>query len=252
MVRDARPHAPRHRRAVIVTTVLLCAFASACTRTTDLAASVRLDASTTTIRIPVKRVPRPTTTIETSTTTVATTETTVAAEAPPAPAPLPDGGTGGLPGLAALVGAVQNATSKGAITPTSPRPGPSPATPPSTAVPPPTTSTTLIPNPPQAIVITATNAQIHPGETQWIDISVDGHRVGTVACGGRDYQATPAGWVNAGFATAADCPVDAAGPRLRRTLPATIAPGQYAFCTEVDPSSNTTVCTPYVVIPYPT
>jgi len=226
-----------------------CALIGGCTRSTDLAANVQLDASTTTLRIPVYRVPRTTTSLETPTTVVddpvtATTTPAVAAD-PAAPPPA----SGGLNGLAALVGAVQRATTPApGAKPVTTRPvAPTPTTPPT-----PTTSTTVIPPAPQAIVIAATNVEAHPGETQWIDISIDGHRVGTVACTGRDYQQTPAGWINAGFATAIDCPTDGSGPRLRRTLPASAAPGQYAFCTEIDPDSPTTVCTPYKVTPYPT
>lgn len=251
MVRVASPSAPRRRKAPAVVLVGVCALVAGCTRTTDLAANVQLDASTTTLRIPVYRVPRTTTTVEAPTTVpdASDSSTTTAPAAPATPA-APGPETGGLGGLAALVGAVQRATAP--VPGTRPAPARPPATPTTTTPPGPTTSTTVIPTPPQAIVIAATNAQAHPGETQRIDISIDGHRVGTVACGGRDYQLTPAGWIYAGFATGSDCPVDATGPTLRRTLPASIAPGQYAFCTEIDPDSPTTVCTAYTVIPYPT
>jgi len=229
-----------------ITTIL-----GACTRTTDMAAHVKLDASTTTLRIPVNRIPRhgSTTTVAPDKTDSDTTTTTQPQNASPAAPATEDRGAGGIPGLAALLSSVQRANEKGAVTTTT-RPAPRPTTPSTTAAP--TTTTTMLPNSPDTVIVTATNAKAYPGETQFIDVFVNSERIPLAACSGRDYQLTDSGWVTAGYVTTIDCPDESLGPRVRRTLPANVAPGQYAFCTEVNISAATTVCAPYLIVAYPT
>lgn len=245
------PRAPRRLVPLIALGVVAPLVLGACTRTRDLAAHVKLDASTTTLRIPVNRLPRraTTTTVAEDPADSTTTTTTVeVAEAAPAAIAATDTDVGGLSGLAALVSSVQRAAAKGAATTTT-RPI---ATPPTSVAPTPATTTTVLPTPADTVIVTAMNAKVHPGETQFIDVFVEGNRVALQTCSGRDYRFSADGWVAAGFTTIADCPTSDAGPRLVRTVPSNITPGPYAFCTEIATEAHSTVCAPYIVVAYPT
>lgn len=251
MQRAASPSAPPRRAVALALCLGILTTLGACTRTTDMRAHVKLDASTTTLRIPVNRIPRhgSTTTVTPNKTDPDTTTTTQPQSASPATPATDDRGAGGIPGLAALLSSVQRANEKGAVTTTT-RPVTAPTAPPTTAAP--STTTTVLPNSPDTVIVTATNAKAHPGETQYIDVFIDSARIALPGCSGRDYQLTGSGWVGAGFVTAIDCPDENLGPRVRRTLPANVAAGQYAFCTEIALGTTTTVCAPYLVVPYPT
>ena len=235
------------RRPLLTTIAVVGALslgAVGCTRTHDLSAAV--DETTTTARVQVRRVPRATTTtsspaVTTPSVAVAGATTTVVPAANPASPPASRRRTTATttPLSALLAAALRAATA---------------TTVPPSATPTTSTTTTMIPANPAAVVVTAQNAVVHQGETQ--TIAVDNDNDPTVpslaSCAGRDYKPSGGGWVAAGFTSQVGCAVVGDAATLTRTLPANVTFGQYVFCTELAGPTATTVCTAYVVVPYPT
>jgi hypothetical protein len=227
-------------RTTAAVALVACAALVGCTRTSDLSANV--EATTTTARVPVRQVPRPTTSTTSPTTTAPADRSATTTSRPAADGSAARRATATTqPPLAALVAALQAAGAiRGAAT--------------TLPAPPPTTSTTMIPANPAGVVVTARNAVVHQGESQTITVAAAGDDTAPplVACDGHDYRPSGTGFVSAGFTSATTC-TGGATPTLVRTLPANVPTGQYVFCTEVASAAGpTSVCTAYVVVAYPT